>query len=323
VRSYKLAISQLGNDFGKRLLCDISADDLAGYQTRRKRDGVSNRTVNLELGVLRSILRRYRMWEAIAAEVDFLKESPSPGRALTPDEEARLLATASKSRCRSLYPVVMLAINTGMRVSEIRSLTWAQVDLLGQALTVGKSKTAAGTGRIIPLNPRAVAVLTHWRGLFPEAQPEHYVFPHEKYGLAGNDRKLCAYEVIPTESMHRWKVAWESARKAAGVACRFHDLRHTFISRLAESQASDSTVMALAGHVSRAMMERYSHIRMEAKRRAVDTLTGADFEPGVAQNWAQFFISQKSEDGNSLEGNGEPRRTRTSNPLIKSQLLYH
>jgi len=89
--------------------------------------------------------------------------------------------------------------------------------------------------------------------------------------------------------MHRWKVAWESARKAAKVSCRFHDLRHTFISRLAESQASDSTVMALAGHVSRAMMERYSHIRMEAKRRAVDDLSGTDFEPGVAQNWAQFF----------------------------------
>jgi hypothetical protein len=51
----------------------------------------------------------------------------------------------------------------------------------------------------------------------------------------------------------------------------------------------DSTVMALAGHVSRAMMERYSHIRMEAKRRAVDDLSGTDFEPGVAQNWAQFL----------------------------------
>ena len=68
----------------------------------------------------------------------------------------------------------------------------------------------------------------------------------------------------------------ESARKAANVSCRFHDLRHTFISRLAESQASDSIVMALAGHVSRAMMERYSHIRMEAKRKAVDTLSGKD-----------------------------------------------
>jgi integrase len=322
-RSYKLAISHLKTEFGKQLLCDLSGQDLAAYQTRRKREGVSNRTVNLELGVLRSILRRYRMWEPIAADVDFLKESASPGRALTHEEETSLLDVASKSRCRSLYPVIMLAINTGMRAGEIRGLTWAQVDFLAKSLMVGKSKTAAGTGRIIPLNPRAVAVLTHWHGLFPGAEAEHYVFPHEKYGLAGNDRKRCAYEIIPTEPMHRWKVAWESARKAAKVSCRFHDLRHTFISRLAESQASDSTVMALAGHVSRAMMERYSHIRMEAKRRAVDDLSGTDFEPGVAQNWAQFFVSEKSDEANSLKTDGEPGRTRTSNPLIKSQLLYH
>jgi integrase len=322
-RSYKLAISQLTRNFGKQLLCDISGEDLAAYQTRRKREEVSNRTVNLELGVLRSILRRYRMWGAIAADVDFLKESPSPGRALTHSEETALLDATSKSRCRSLYPVVMLALNTGMRASEIRGLTWGQVDFFGKSLMVGKSKTTAGTGRIIPLNPRAVAVLTHWRGLFPGAQPEHYVFPHEKYGLAGNDRKLCAYEIVPTEPMHRWKVAWESARKTAKVSCRFHDLRHTFISRLAESQASDSTVMALAGHVSRAMMERYSHIRMDAKRRAVDDLSGTDFEPGVAQNWAQFFVSETLDEANSLKTSGEPGRTRTCNPLIKSQLLYH
>ena len=80
--------------------------------------------------------------------------------------------------------------------------------------------------------------------------------------------------------------------------------------------------MALAGDVSRDMMELYSHIRMEAKRRAGDTLSGTDFEPGVAQNWAQFFVSEKADDGNSLKGSGEPRRTRTCNPLIKSQLLY-
>jgi integrase len=72
-------------------------------------------------------------------------------------------------------------------------------------------------------------------------------FRTEKYGLAGNDRKQCAYENIPREPMHRWKVAWERARKAAKVSCRFHDLRHTFISRLAESQASDSTVRLCLG----------------------------------------------------------------------------
>ena len=58
-----------------------------------------------------------------------------------------------------------------------------------------------------------------------------------------------------------------------------HDLRHTFISRLAESQASDSTVMALAAHVSRSMMERYSHIRMEAKRTALDAIAAQPSQP--------------------------------------------
>jgi hypothetical protein len=68
-------------------------------------------------------------------------------------------------------------------------------------------------------------------------------------------------------------------------------------------------------------MERYSHIRMEAKRRAVDTLSGTDFEPGVAQNWAQFFIPENSEEANLLKRSGEPRRTRTSNPLITPETL--
>lgn len=62
-------------------------------------------------------------------------------------------------------------------------------------------------------------------------------------------------------------------RKRAKVKCRLHDLRHTAITKLAESQASDSTIMAIAGHLSRAMLERYSHIRMEAKREAMNALT--------------------------------------------------
>ena len=205
-----------------------------------------------------------------------------------------------------------------MRANEIRLLTWEQVDFLGKSLVVGKPKTAFGTGRIIPLNSPAIAMLTHSRGLFPNAEPKDFVFPSEKHGFAGNDRKLCSYAIDPSMPMQRWKVGWESARKTAMVSCRFHDLRHTFISRLAESQASDSTVMALAGHVSRAMMERYSHIRMEAKHKAVDDLSGVEFEPGWAQNRAQFFLSDNPDAANSLKRLGEPGRTRTSNPLIKS-----
>jgi len=80
--------------------------------------------------------------------------------------------------------------------------------------------------------------------------------------------------------------------------------------------------MALAGHISRAMTERYSHIRMEAKRHAVDNLSGTDFEPGVAQNWAQFFISDKSEEANLLKRSVGPGRTRASNPLLKIFFRY-
>jgi hypothetical protein len=75
------------------------------------------------------------------------------------------------------------------------------------------------------------------------------------------------------------------------------------------------------GHVSRAMMERHSHIRMKAKRKAVDTLSGKDFEPSVAQNWAHFFISDNSDEPNSLKRSGEPGRARTSNPLFSTRLV--
>ena len=76
-------------------------------------------------------------------------------------------------------------------------------------------------------------------------------------------------------------------------------------------------MLALAGHDSRAMVERYSHIRMEAKRQAVGTLSGSDFDSGVAKNWAQYFIPEKSGEANLLKSSGEPGRTRTYNPLIK------
>jgi integrase len=68
------------------------------------------------------------------------------------------------------------------------------------------------------------------------------------------------------------EVAWKMALEKANVECRWHDLRHTFVSRMAESMASDATIMALAGHLSVKMKERYSHVRAESKRQAIATL---------------------------------------------------
>ena len=91
------------------------------------------------------------------------------------------------SRSRSLLPAVTLAIQTGLRDEELRSLKWKHIDLLARAVTVGKSKTEHGTGRVIPLNKTAMAAITEWAQQFPDRTPAHYVFPSEKVGFSGND----------------------------------------------------------------------------------------------------------------------------------------
>ena len=81
-------------------------------------------------------------------------------------------------------------------------------------------------------------------------------------------REAAREQIATRKGISECKSAWKRA-SAAFRGFRFHDLRHQAITELAERGASDATVMALAGHMSRAMMEHYSHVRMEAKRAAV------------------------------------------------------
>jgi integrase len=84
---------------------------------------------------------------------------------------------------------------------------------------------------------------------------------------------------IPTQT------AWRALKKKAGLAgFRCHDLRHCAITSLAGGGAADSTIMAIAGHVSRKMLERYSHVRMEAKRAAMETLAKSSKMTGYDTN---------------------------------------
>ena len=68
------------------------------------------------------------------------------------------------------------------------------------------------------------------------------------------------------------RTAWTKVRDKAKVVGRWHDNRHTLVTELSESGAGDEVIMSIAGHVSRAMLSRYSHVRMEAKRRALDDI---------------------------------------------------
>jgi integrase len=266
-------VNHLMTHFSNMLLSDIKCDDISRYQASRKKKSASPRTINMEVGTLRAILRKHRLWTNLQPDVRMLKVRHDVGRALSKDEQNSLLLFAQRSRSRSLYPAILLSLHTGLRNAELRSLRWRQIDLLEGAITVGKSKTAGGDGRAIPLSRTALQCLKEWRSQFPRALPGHFVFPSERYGFDGEkghlEGKVKPYGVDATKPIASWKTSWTVARTEAKVDCRWHDLRHSFVSTLAESQASDSTIMALAGHLSRKMMERYSHTRNEAKRAAI------------------------------------------------------
>ena len=276
--------------FGKKLLRNITVDDIGAFQAARKKQGVSPRTINMAVGSLRAILRKNRIWANLQPDVKMLKVKNEIGRALTPDEQHRLLTACKKSRSRSLYPAFQLSLHTGLRNRELRMLKWRQVDLIEGTLMVGESKTEAGSGRIVPLSQTALGCIKEWRSLFPDAKPGHYVFPSEKYA-AKNDpvtglttSEMVVYDTDPAKPMLSWKSGWTVARKAAGVNCRWHDARHSFISALAEGRASDATIMAMSGHVSRKLLERYSHTRNEAKREAISALDRGTFKTPYPQN---------------------------------------
>ena len=69
---------------------------------------------------------------------------------------------------------------------------------------------------------------------FPDRKPNHFVFPSEKVGIRGNDEIPQVFDTDPTKTISSWKVSWTSARIAAGVNCRFHDLRDPTCTRMLE-----------------------------------------------------------------------------------------
>ena len=282
--------------FGPMLICDITAQTVSRYQQSRLSDGASPKTINLEIGTLRAVLRRYKLWSNLQLDVKMLPARDDIGQAITHEEEARLLEECNKSRSRSLYPAVTLAHSTGMRYSEIRLLKWKQIDFITKRVWVGASKTEYGEGRPIPMNDRAYQVMSMWAAAFPIHQPEHYVFPYEKHGAAGDDFKPCFHSTDLTKPIGDWKEAWEAARKRAGVSYRFHDLRHTACTRMLESGTPLSVVATIMGwspSTTVRMSRRYGHIGQAAQVEAVKALNGAGFLGRVHQNGNQISGDSK------------------------------
>jgi len=309
-RTYQLdseRLRPLRTFFGDRPLIRIKADDIAAFQRARLAGeiqfgkprqtlAVQPRTVNMEVGVLRQLLGRAKVWRAVEEDVRMLPESKGTvGRVLTREQKRHLFATAaSEDRWLVAYCAAVLAASTTCRGVELKNLRWRDVDLFEQRVQVKRSKTDAGL-RTIPLIPDATAALARLlerAEALGSSEPEHFVFP------------ACERNVIdPTRPQTSWRTAWRKlvncAAKTAGAQAaldagangleqekarataegpflgfRFHDLRHQAITELAETGASDATLMSIAGHMSRAMLEHYSHVRMTAKCDALSKLEG-------------------------------------------------
>ena len=265
------AMGHVNRLLGELMAVDITDRIFLKYQTDRLKEKAAPKTINEEVGFLLRLLPIAHAG-AIRAQLKQqkrlkLKIDKRIGKAYSSEEKADLIKSAKAApRSKAIYAATMLALHAGMRDKEIRTLQWDRLSLDSRIVTVGESKTDAGTGRTIPLNDDLFAALLDYTAWYTDrfgiAHDDWYVFPF------GSPRPI-----DPTRPQTSLKTAWRNARRKADVEGRFHDTRHTFVTDLAESgQASDEVIRDMAGHVSKDMLKHYSHIRTQAKRSAVNAL---------------------------------------------------
>jgi len=279
--TYEGALKHLREVLGTMLVSEINSRSIVSYQKARHADFAAGATINKEIACLSSILSDCGVWDQVRRDVKRMEENEDAGRALSRDEERRLLERASlvgqhSGNWTPLYTVTVLGLNTGMRHKEIRTLRFKNVDLSNKVLRVGESKTEAGKGRPIPLTQPAWAALDTWASRFPDAKPHHFLFPACENG-----------RVDPERSISNWRTAWRRAcREADLTGLRFHDLRHTAATKLLE----EGTPIAIVAHIlgwsastAVRMAKRYGHIRPDVQRQALDAVATADIPHTVNQ----------------------------------------
>ena len=223
------------------------------YKRQRKDDGVSEATINRELAFLKNLFTKALEWgkatENPVKKVRLYREQNARTRYLTEDEEARLLAVCGPQ----LRPLVVTALHTGFRASELRSLTWADVEINRRMITVRAGYAKHGEARSVPMNQLLTDILKS-----------------VKIADTQGDKVFCSREGMPYRS---FRSAFERAVRKAGIAdFTFHDLRHTFASRLVMAGVDLPTVKELLGHRDISMTMRYTHLSSDHKQAAVGKL---------------------------------------------------
>lgn len=274
-------------------LCDTALHDitpwlLEKWRSEQLKRGKAKSTTNRDITALKAVLSKAVDWSILdkhpLTNLKPLKlDTKSRIRYLTHEEEYRLRETLRLRDLRiktardsgntwrrerdypemptldthaygdHLTPMVLLSLNTGLRRGELFSLRWADVNLATKTLTVGGETAKSGQTRHIPLNREAVEVLQAWR---QQSSSERLVFP----GKAGN-------------RFDNVRKAWDGILKAAGIGeFRWHDLRHSFASKLVMAGVPLNSVRELLGHADLTMTVRYAHLAPDHKAEAVERL---------------------------------------------------
>jgi integrase len=223
------------------MLAKLTSSDVATYRDERLQT-VAPATIVRELNTISHAIevatREWGLWVP-RNPVKLVRRPPVPRgrtRRFKEGEEACLLAACDRGRTPLLKPLIVLAIETGMRRGELLELRWEHVDLkLGVAhLPLTKN----GDSRDVPLSRRAVQTLQELR---TQGVKRERVFP-----MTGNAVRL----------------AFEHLRVRAGMSdFHFHDLRHEAISRLFEKGLNIAEASAISGHRELKMLQRYTHLR--------------------------------------------------------------
>lgn len=225
------------------------ADDFRQMRRAYNPD-IKDATVNRDLSVLRHILYWSVDEQLIAANpiarLKMARERRTRRQVLSVAEE-QLLLPAAKGH---LYAMTLLALDTGMRRGEVTSQRWEDIDFNRKLLFVTHSKTPEGESREIPLSQRLHSYLLEHR---------------QSQGL------VISYK---DDAVRIVKRSWKTALKTAGLRhMRFHDLRHTFNTRLMEAQVLQEVRMALMGHSPGSKVHAtYTHIELPIKRAAIEKL---------------------------------------------------
>ena len=237
--------------FEGKYLHQITSLDIEKFKSERIRE-VKPATVNRTLAVLKSMFNTAITWGKADKNpfkgVKLFKANNQRLRFLEKEEIPKLLSCC----CKHLRPIVILALNTGMRKGEILSLKWDNVDFRRGIATLPDTKN--GEKREVPLNAIAMRTLN----AVPRRSGSPYVFCN-KEGEPYGDIKKSFLTAVENSSI---------------INFHFHDLRHTFASHLVMAGIDLNTVRELLGHKSLEMTLRYSHLSPDHKKRAVEVLCG-------------------------------------------------